>query len=266
VRKYWGLAKATFQEYFTYRLNFILWRFRAVIQLAILFFLWSTAFSGQTVVFGYTQAQMLTYILGVSLIRSYILAARLSEGVGAEIVTGNITNILLKPMSYLRYVFSRDLSDKFINIFFSSIEITGFILLFHPPLIWQTQPFYVLSFIASLLLALMLYFFINMAISYTAFWLVEDWWAPRFMFGIILDFLAGGLFPVDILPPIMVKILAFTPFPYILFFPIKIYLGQLSYFQVLQGLGVVLVWTWLAYLLQRYTWRKGLRQYEAIGR
>lgn len=266
MRKYYFLAKATFQEYFAYRLNFVLWRVRAVLQLAVLFFLWSAAFGQSPTLFGYTQAQMLTYVLGVSLIRSYVLAARLSEGVGAEIVTGNLTNILLKPVSYVHYVFSRDLSDKLINIFFSALEITGFIVLFHPQLSWQAQPFYLIAFTISLLIALTLYFFINISLSSTAFWLFEDWWAPRFVFGILLDFAAGGIFPIDILPRIFSQILLYSPFPYILFFPIKVYLGQLSVGEIILGIAVALGWTIVMYLLHKLVWAKGLRQYEAVGR
>lgn len=266
MTKYLHLVYITFQEYFVYRLNFLLWRVRAVLQLLILFFLWSSAFGNTPLIFGYTQAQMLTYILGTSLIRSYILAARLSEGVGAEIVTGNITNILLKPVSYLRYVFSRDLSDKAVNICFSSLELVVIIALFHPPLILQASPFYLGAAVTSMLLALSLYFFINMTISYSAFWLVEDWWAPRFIFGIVLDFLAGGIFPIDILPPLVARILLYTPFPYLLFFPMKVYLGQLPVVAVGQGILVLGFWTIIIYLLQRLVWARGLRHYEAVGR
>ncbi|MFH0937419.1 MAG: ABC-2 family transporter protein [Candidatus Daviesbacteria bacterium] len=266
MNKYLQLIKASFQEYFVYRLNFILWRVRALMQLAILFFLWSTVYQGTPNIFGYSEGQMLTYVLGISLIRSYILAARLSENVGAEIVTGNLTNLLLKPISYLKYVFSRDLSDKGINIFFSSLEITGFILIFKPSLLFQQQPIYLVFSALAVILALLLYFFVNITISYSAFWLVNDWWAPRFVFGIALEFLAGGIFPIDILPKIFAQILFLTPFPYMLFFPMKIYLGQLTLLQISQGLAITVFWVLAFYYLQKWLWGVGLRRYEAVGR
>ncbi len=266
MRKYWLLIQATLQEYLVYRLNFFLWRVRAVLQLAILFFLWTTVYQHHTTIFGYSHAQIMTYVLGISLIRSYILAAHLSEGVGAEIVTGNLTNTLLKPISYLRYVFVKDLSDKLINVGFSSVEVLAIVWLFRPPLTFQTHPLYLLATFVSILIALSLYFFANLLISSTAFWLVEDWWAPRFVFGILLDFLAGGLFPIDILPAFFAKFLLYLPFPYILFFPMKVYLGQLPLVDVAIGLLVGSAWLIIAYLSQQIVWHLGLRRYEAAGR
>lgn len=267
MEKYLSIVRTSLQDYFVYRLNFALWRVRAVMQLLILYFLWLTAYGGLNNLFGYSQAQMLTYILGISLIRSYVLAARLSEGVGAQIITGDISNMLVKPISYLRYIFSRDLSDKLINIFFSSIELLLVIALLRPPLILQSDPLLLASFILSIGIGLTLYFVLNFSLSLSAFWLHgDDWWAPRFIFGIILDFLAGGLFPIDALPGLVRQIAMLTPFPYLLFFPMKVYLGQVETGFIFRGFLVGMLWMVGLYLFQRWLWKRGLMAYVASGR
>lgn len=265
--KYAAIVRTSLQDYFVYRLNFMLWRVRAIMQLLILYFLWLTAYGGLDNLFGYTQAQMLTYILGISLVRSYVLAARLSEGVGAQIITGDISNMLTKPISYLRYIFARDLSDKLINIFFSSVELIIIIAFLKPPLVFQGNAGFLLSAILAVLIGLTLYFVVNFGLSMSAFWLHgDDWWAPRFIFGIILDFLAGGLFPVDALPGLIRQILMLTPFPYLLFFPVKVYLGQMDALSIVRGLFVGAVWLVGLYVFQRLLWRRGLMAYTASGR
>jgi ABC-2 type transport system permease protein len=265
--KYITIVRTSLQDYFVYRLNFLLWRTRAVMQLLILYFLWLTAYSGLNSVFGYSKAEMLTYILGVSLIRSYILAARLSEGVGAQIITGDISNMLTKPISYLRYIFARDLSDKLINIFFSSIELVIIVNLLKPPLVIQTNLIYLLGFAVAILVGLTLYFVVNFALSLSAFWLHgDDWWAPRFIFGIVLDFLAGGIFPIDVLPGLIKQIVLLTPFPYLLFFPMKVYLGQLDPSLIVRGLAIGTIWLTAIYIFQKWLWRRGLMAYVAAGR
>lgn len=235
-------------------------------QLLILYFLWLTAYGGLNNLFGYSQAQMLTYILGISLIRSYILAARLSEGVGAQIITGEISNMLVKPISYLKYIFARDLSDKLINIFFSSVELVVIVALLRPPLVFQSDPLLLAEGVLSVLVGLTLYFILNFSLSLSAFWLHgDDWWAPRFIFGIILDFLAGGLFPIDALPGLVRQVVLLTPFPYLLFFPMKIYLGQAAASFAVRGFLIGVVWVVGLYLFQRWLWQRGLKAYIAAG-
>lgn len=79
VRKYWLVAKNTWEETLTYRLNFAMWRVRTVLQLLTLYFLWLSVLPKDTTLLGYTQPFMLTYILGTSLISSIVLASRSSN-------------------------------------------------------------------------------------------------------------------------------------------------------------------------------------------
>jgi len=58
VRKYFQLAKITFQEYFVYRLNFLLWRFRSIVSFVTLLFFWLVIYGGRNELLGYQKAQM----------------------------------------------------------------------------------------------------------------------------------------------------------------------------------------------------------------
>jgi len=65
MKKYIQVLKATLQEYFIYRLNFVMWRVRSVIQLLLLYFLWLVIFQKDQVVIGHDNSQVLTHDLGV---------------------------------------------------------------------------------------------------------------------------------------------------------------------------------------------------------
>lgn len=266
MKKYLMLANATFQEYLIYRLNFLLWRLRNIFQLLVIYFLWASVFvdSGR-VFFGYSQTQIFTYIIFASFIRSYVTSGSSLNGVGANIVTGELTNYLVKPIGYIRYVFSKDLVDKVINMFFSVLELTIFIKLLNIHLIIQGDMRYLLAAGVSLVLALLLYFFLSTTIAMTAFWLVDDWWSPLFLFMIVLESLSGGMFPIDVLPAYLAKIISYTPFPYILYYPAKIYLGQLDFSSTLRAMLISGVWIIIAFVFQRLIWRNGIKKYEASG-
>lgn len=264
MHKYFRVFANTWGEMLSYRLNFVMWRFRTVLQLLTMFFLWSTLIPQNGSLFGYSQAQMLTYILGTSLIASMVLATKTME-VGDQINDGTLSNFLIKPISYMKYWFARDLGDKAMNISFSIVELTILILLLHPSLFVQTNPMYLGFAIISCLISMIMYFFFNFLLGLFGFWSNEIW-GPRFIFWILINFFAGGLLPLDILPMPIFNVLKFLPFTYLLYFPLKIYLGTLSISVILQGLLVSVVWTFILYFVIQVIWKKGLKLYGAEGR
>src|SRR3972149_2085577 len=165
MNKYFRVAKLAWDETVVYRLNFVMWRMRAVLQILTLYFLWASLIPSGTTLFGYNQSQMLTYIIGTSLVSSIVLSSR-SSAVGDEINSGNLSN-----------------------------------------------------------------------------------------------FFAGGLFPLDILPKFIFSAFQLLPFTYLLYFPIKVYLGQLTIMEIFNGIMISLVWTVVLYGFVQYVWKKGLLVY-----
>lgn len=264
MRKYWLIIKNTWDEYGEYRLNFVLWRVRVVIRFLITYFLWSSIFPGNQEFFGYTRVMMLTYVLMVYLISNFVFATRTQE-IGDEINQGKLTNYLLRPVSYFKSVAARDISDKLLNFGFTVVEFTVLFLLLKPPIMLQNQPVVLFLTLIAFIGATLVYFCISALMGFLGFWTTEIW-GIRFIFFISLDFLAGNFFPIDILPQLASKILLLTPFPYMFYFPVKIYLGQLSTGNILQGFLVLGIWTVILIQLVTVVWKNGLKVYSAEGR
>lgn len=265
LKKYLQVFKVTFQEYFVYRLNFLLWRFRAITQILVLYFLWQAALPSGVTVFGYDQTKILTYILGTSIIRSFVLASRSADAAG-QIASGDLVNFLLKPINYLYYWLAKDIADKIINLFFSVFEITLIIVLLKPPLLLQANGVFLLLTLLAVVLGMILYFYLSFLLSLIAFWTPENPWPPRFLFTVILEFFAGGLFPLDILPKTLFRALEFLPFPYLLFFPLNVYLGKLAIGEILIGFVIAVFWIIILSQIVRRAFLAGLKNYSAWGR
>ena len=119
-------------------------------------------------------------------------------------------------------------------------------------------------FSISIVLTGCLQFFISYTMALLAFWLLEISTLIFILFA--FEYIAGGhLFPLDILPPALVKALYLTPFPYQLFFPVSIYVGKTTGTALYQGLAIQALWVIAAYLLARLMWRRGIRKYSAVG-
>jgi len=264
MRKYWQVAKNTWEESVIYRVNFLMWRIRTVLQFLTVYFLWSTLIPSNSSFLGYSHSQILSYLLGTTIVASIVFATRTHE-IGDNINSGDLSIFLLKPLNYFFYWFARDAADKGFNLLFCTIELTILYTLLRPPLFVQKDFFLIILFFISIFLAVVLNFFIGSLLGLIGFWSPEVW-APRFIFFTLLTFFAGALFPLDILPVGVFQISQLLPFSYLLYSPLKIYLGQLSFPQILNGFVVSGFWIILFCFFTRSVWLKGLRSYTALGR
>ena len=264
MNKYLRIIKITFQEYFVYRLNFILWRFRSFVSFLALFFFWLAIYGSRGEFLGYQKSQMLAYVVGIAFLRGVVLGSR-SADLAGQIRSGELTRLLLKPIGVLSYWFSRDLVDKGLNLFFTIFEIGLVLAIFRFPFYFPQSVMSYFYFTVLVILALFLFFFLSFFISAFAFW-TEEVWATRWLFGIIfLEFFAGTFFPIDVLPFWLQRIIYLTPFPYLAFFPLKIWLEQLSSWAIVRAVVVCGLWLVFFYWLASFLWQKGAKNYGAYG-
>lgn len=263
-KKYFHVFKITIQEYLIYRLSFFLWRFRNLVLVFSLYFFWLAVFKSQETVFGYQQSQIIVYVTVVALLKNLIFSTRTQELAGM-IRSGDLTRILLNPVNIFKLYLSRDLADKFLNVIFSIGEIFLLFKLLGMQLDLQTSFPDVALFILAMILSFFLNFFINLFLSFLAFW-TEDIWATRWLFGIIfLEFFSGAVFPLEVLPPWLRNTISLTPFPYLIFYPAKILMGQLSPVLMVKSLVISFVWLLFFGRITYLVWQKGIKNYGAYG-
>lgn len=267
MQKYWSIFKISFQQEFAYRLNFIMWRVRNVIQILLIFFLWDTVFADpKRVVFGYDRGKILTYVFGILIIRAFVLSARTVD-VAGEISRGDLANYLVKPINYFKYWLTRDLSSKALNLAFAAVEFSILFLILKPPFFFQANLLSMLAFLVSVVLAILIFFTILFITSFVPFWAPEIAWGAQFIVvTTVIEFLSGALFPLDILPQVFQKVLSYSPFPYLLFFPIQVYLGKIPGIEVFKGIVIAGIWVGILWCLMNVIWRKGIRVYQSYGR
>lgn len=262
--KFLQLIKITLQEYFVYRLNFILWRFRSFVFFLTLFFFWLAIYQTRTEIFGYQKAQMLTYIVGIAFLRGIVLANR-STDLEADIYTGRLNINLLKPFSIKKFYFTRDIADKILNISFILVEIALVLYLLKPPFWFPQNPSTYLPFLILVVMSSFLFFFLNFIAASLAFW-TGAVWAPRWLLMVVLmEFMSGAYFPIDILPSWLSRVILATPFPYLIYFPLKVWLEQVSGLEILRVTVMMVFWLGIMFFLSQLVWKKGLKVYSAWG-
>lgn len=264
MKRYLQIFKLTLQEYLVYRFNFLLWRFRSFISFITLLIFWQAVYGSKETLFGYQKPQMIAYVLGVALLRGIVISSRSADMAG-QIRKGELTSVILKPLNIFKFWLAKDLADKILNLLFVFTELFLVLKILKADFYFPKEPVTYLLFFIVLVLAVFLYFFTSFVISASAFW-TDDTWATRFLFGVIfLEFMAGNFFPIDVLPKGLANIFYLTPFPYLVYFPIKIWNEQISGLPALKTILICLVWLAFFYFLAKKIWEKGTKNYEAYG-
>ncbi|MBI2022114.1 ABC-2 family transporter protein [Candidatus Daviesbacteria bacterium] len=266
MSKYITIFSLSWQNEFVYRVNFLLWRLRNILRFLMTFFLWSSIFLSSRSVFGYSQEQMLTYVFMVLIVSAIVLSSPSADNIGGEIGSGNLSNYLVKPINYLKYWFTRDLSSKVFNLMFSIVEISILIWIFKPNLLLPNSLINLLGFLVIAALATIIYYFVNVSSRLVAFWTPENTWPFAFLILVIIEVTAGGIFPLDILPDWLQTLLQFTPFPYLLYFPVAIFVNKISGVEILRIIIQAAVWVIILNYITQFVWRKGLVTYSSEGR
>jgi ABC-2 type transport system permease protein len=122
----------------------------------------------------------------------------------------------------------------------------------------------VLLFLLSICLTALLQFLFSYAMAMLAFWVLE---VSTFIFILYaFEYIASGhLFPLDILPSGVERVLSFTPFPYQLYFPVSIYLGKSTGADLAQGIAIQAFWVLFGFAAARFAWSRGIKRYSAVG-
>jgi ABC-2 type transport system permease protein len=263
VRKYRAFFKNYLATVFEYRAVGITW---AVIELVILssgIFLWSAVYREQSDVRGYDLSQMIFYYALIPLISSFTYSY-VTSSLPKQIKDGRISVALLKPYSLTIVNFLRQVSMKLVQqVVKMPFFLTALAFLFHF-FKFDLRPQNLLLALFFSVFAFVLHFFLDLSISFSAFWFDEIWSLSHLKLVAILIF--GGMsFPLDLIPGRFRPIFDFLPFRFFYFLPISIAQGKLSFSQTLLQFLALLAWLCFFYCLARFLWKKGVKKYGAYG-
>lgn len=261
--KYWLIFKLHWQSLLTYPVNFFSWRLRQILGTFTSLTFWSVVFVGTGTAFGYNRTDMISYIFLTAFLQSFVLSTLLG-GLAQDVYSGTISNVLVKPLRIFGMWFSQELADKSMNIFFVTCESLLLLWIFKPELQLPPLPQLLLFLVAALLGALIL-FYIMLLFGTLGFW-TQETWGVRFLFFMFLDFTAGKLYPLDILPEMIRKALFFTPFPYLAYVQTQLFLGKFDAMQTGNIFLALITWVVLLSVIFHFVWNHGLKSYGAVGR
>lgn len=263
MKKYWRAYAISLQETLQRRSTLIMDRVGGFAVILSLYSFWSALLGDKPTFMGYTRPEMLTYVLVINVLRSFVFTGRGWQLVG-EISSGRISSYIVRPISYHGYALSLDLAQKTIHVVSAFLEVALLAVLVPGGLYLPHEPATWLLFLSAMVVSSLLFFFMEFMISSLAFWTSESG-GPLFCFELFLQFAAGTFFPLDVLPEALRRLLSATPFPYMVYFPARIFLEKVSLGEAARLLSIETAWLAVFVAGALAIWKVGVRSYAAEG-
>lgn len=258
------IIKTAWLRNLNYRFTIIMYRVGEITELLVLILMWTAIYTGGTgVIKGFTLNEMVTYVL-VGNMCSLAVRNFLPAYVSRDIVEGRLSMFLVRPISYIKYIFVNELGRSFLATFLSLLSQMIVVLFFLDKFLFNGSTIYLLLITAMIFLAFVIEMLIGFLIGTIAFW-TDETEALQLTIDRIKRFFSGGYFPLSLLPVALATASIYLPFAYSFYFPAQLYLKKISIHDGLIGLGVQLVWIIILSGILHFVWKKGLKKYEASG-
>lgn len=264
MKKYLILIANAWQRQLVYRSTVYAYRLGNVVEILFQFAIWTSVFDGTQSVFGYNYREMITYVIIGWLINFITDNYGMTDVVAKDIQTGMLSNYLVKPLSYLRYLVSMSFGRITIALFSGVVMQAFFIFIFRHQIIAPSSYRSIIIIILIVFIGYFVRLLISILFGMLAFW-TTDMSGLNSFFAILIRFLSGGYAPLSLLPPFLYSLSMCFPFAYIVFFPTQLYLGKVSLSAGIRGIGVEVLWLLAIYAIIKIVWHRGLKRYEAVG-
>ncbi len=258
------IISTAWQRNLTFRFTTMTYRIGEIAEVLVLILMWSAIYAtGSGAIKGFTLNEMITYVL-IGNLASTAVRNFLPSYISRDINEGRLSMFLVKPISYIKFVFINELGRILFATLISLGSIVAVIFFFLDKIYINTQSSYIFLILAMMFLSFVIELLIGFLIGCIAFW-TEEVDGIQMTIERIKRFFSGGYFPLSLLPISLITTSNYLPFQYSFFIPASIYLKKMSLSDGVRGLGIQLIWIVLLSLILHFVWKRGLRKYEATG-
>ena len=267
----WTILRISIEERLVYRGDFALGTLMRFLPIVTQVFLWGAVFSavgtaagGESRIVGYSYHDFIAYYLLVMVSRAFSSMPGLASGIARDIRDGTIKKYLIQPIDMIEFLLLNRVAHKLV---YYTVALGPFALVF-----FLCRGFFsgwpdastMLAYLASLVMAFLLGFFLEATIGMIGFWFLEVS-SLLFVYMLFNFFFSGHMFPIDMLPGVWRTLVALIPLEYLAYFPAAVFLGKVTGPDLARGLLVQLSWVVFFMLASRLAFRYGVRRYSGFG-
>jgi ABC-2 type transport system permease protein len=271
LHTWWTILRISIEERLVYRGDFALGTLMRFLPLVTQIFLWGAIFqavggSGATIA-GYTYREMIAYYLLTQISRAFSSMPGLSSSIALQIRNGEIKKYLIQPVDLLGFLFLGRVAHKLVYYVVAAGPFALVFFLCRDYFDGWPDATTMLAFVASLLMAFVLGFFLEATLGLVGFWFLEVS-SLLFIYMLFTFFFSGHMFPIDMLealPGPWAVIVRAIPLQYLAYFPAAVFLGKVQGADLAWGLAIQLFWVLFFIGLCRLTFYLGVKRYSGYG-
>lgn len=241
------LAKMQFNQYTIYKSNFYLFTLNRIVEIVVYIFVWQAIYNQTGNAGGFTISQMVTYYI-LAIAFSSIATWGINEIMAHSIRNGQINKELLNPITYFQYYFGINLGELAFAVL---IGIATFVLC---AIFWKlAMPVSFLNFILCILVIILgipITFFIQMIVGTIGFY-TNSIWRMQILRKAIIQIFSGIIAPISLFPLWFQNLSEFLPFKELIYTPINIWLGQVSYNEIVFIIAKQILWGIILYIVAK---------------
>lgn len=241
------LAKMEFNQYTIYKSNFYLFTLNRIVEIVVYIFVWQAIYNQTGNAGGFTISQMVTYYI-LAIAFSSIATWGINEIMAHSIRNGQINKDLLNPITYFQYYFGINLGELAFAVL---IGIATFVLC---AIFWKlAMPVSFLDFILCILVIILgipITFFIQMIVGTIGFY-TNSIWGMQILRKAIIQIFSGIIAPISLFPLWFQNLSEFLPFKELIYTPINIWLGQVSYNEIVFIVIKQILWGIILYIVAK---------------
>ncbi|MBX7244674.1 MAG: ABC-2 family transporter protein [Candidatus Sumerlaeaceae bacterium] len=260
--KYLEYFRISFLNIFAYRARYYVGIITYLIYIAIYYYIWKAIYANAAQIDSFSLADMTTYVAIGWISRSFFFN-NLDRDMEQKVVDGSLSMDLLKPVDFQGMIYAKAFGESLFRFALFALP-TGVVAAFLFPIAAPVSIAGALGFLASTLLAAVIYVNINFMVGTLAIPLKNIEGIVHAKQSILL-FLSGLLIPFAMLPEGIAALLKVLPFAGISYVPLNIYLGKVSGTEIAVALSGQAAWAVALLVASRVMWNHYTRRIVIQG-
>ncbi len=262
--KYSAVIRMTWIQALEYKANSLVGTFAIISGVFIEYLLWKRIFltRGVSVINGFTFGDLMVYIF-LSLVVGQLKSSWITS---LEMITaireGELNKYLIRPISFFTYHFMLFIGYNSLFYLVYFFMIAGMIIFFPG---WAFPSLLnIAGFLGTLIISVYLSYSVYFVMVCFAFWFGEVR-ALIIAYNLANMVLSGQMVPLRFFPDSVLKILRFTPLPYLVDLPVSIATGNLPVERWWTESLHSLFWSVAMTFIGLVVYREGIQRYEGFG-
>lgn len=245
----------SFKEKSIFRFDYLMGTIYAFFYIVLKVYLWKGLYgAGQEEIGGIALNSMITYAIIAGFTEGVTKTSVMKE-LNDSVVNGTISENLLLPMGFKKYLFIRSLTRGIFHTIYAILpSVASAVLLFGFRV--SIRPANLVLYVCSVSMGIVINFLYQFLFGSTVIWLRNSFFLGNIN-NVLLSLFSGAFVPIWFFPEGLRALSAFLPFRYIVFEPTAILVCVKSSEETAVVLAVQMVWIVVLYGATTLVWNRG---------